>query len=151
MTFHGATNSFLLVLPIIPPLLFDERLIVCSRHMSLSTAENGTGDRLTTNFPSMKPQGKSFATFSCFISFLCPESLGKDTKFITLDYQVLSKLQLVQRRGPFLAAILNFTITKYGDDQIHGCIRFLENLGGQSGSRAERVKFKMASKMAAIS
>jgi len=34
-----------------------------------------------------------------------------DTKFITLD-QVLSKLQLVQRRGPFLAAVLDFTITK---------------------------------------
>jgi len=42
---------------------------------------------------------------------LCPESLGKDTKFITLD-QELSKLQLVQRRGPLLAAILDFTITK---------------------------------------
>jgi len=45
---------------------------------------------------------------------LCPESLGKDTKFITLD-QVLS-IKLVQRRCPFLgffAAMLDFTMTKY--------------------------------------
>ena len=27
---------------------------------------------------------------------------------------------------PFLAAILDFSITKYGDDQIHGFIRFLD-------------------------
>jgi len=71
-----------------------------------------------------------YKTTNCFIWFLCPESLGKGTKFITLD-QVLSKLQLVQRRGPFIAAILDFTITKYGDDQIHVFIRFLDpqNLG----------------------
>ena len=51
------------------------------------------------------------------------KSIGKDTKFITLD-QVLSKLQLVQRRGPFFYWIS--PLPKHGDDQIHGFIRFLD-------------------------
>ena len=49
--------------------------------------------------------------------------IGKETKFVTLD-KVLSELQLVKSVGPLSVTILDFTITKYGDDKIHGFIRF---------------------------
>jgi len=60
---------------------------------------------------------------------LDPENLGKN-KVLTLD-QLLRKIQLIQRRGPLSAAILDFTIRKYGHNQIYGFVGFVDpkNLG----------------------
>jgi len=53
------------------------------------------------------------------------DSLTQKNHILTLD-QLLSKIQLVQCRGDLLATILDFTITKYGHNQIHGFIGFLD-------------------------
>jgi len=55
------------------------------------------------------------------VNFIFMKVIGKETKFAIVD-KVLSELQLVKCVSPFPSATLDFTIIKYGDDQIHGFV-----------------------------
>ena len=64
---HWATNCFLFVLPMMPPALFCDLLIVCSRHISAPTAVNCPSVRFTTNFPALKLSNTDGASCASFL------------------------------------------------------------------------------------
>ena len=64
---HWPTNCFLFVLPMMPPALFCDLLIVCSRHISAPTAVNCPSVSFTTNFPALKVSNTDGASCASLI------------------------------------------------------------------------------------